>query len=390
MYNFRYHLVTIVAIFAALAIGLLLGAAVTGSDLVKGGGTDLVDSLMVQFEQQKQENDQLSGDLKNEERIGALLLGQWQANRLQGRVILLLAGSDQEDNDILGDAERLANDCGASTVTVRLLRPHYGLDDANVLSALQAVLPAVAGEDGEQALANALISEWTAKYELTATGNPSAGGTAPQANGNAAAPVILPDPGALASRYPLTKILADHGVLLISVDYGTMISAADYLSSPAQLQFVNQASKLGVPYAVNGVIDLSVDHNTSPATANQDALLLDKALKLHGEAGGLYCLLGSDHTGLPDPTTARPVVDFTKANYYVVLTQSADFADIMAGSAEENGFSCITDAEDTAGRYGLVALLSGGQPGIYGTARSQDSGYPPVHSSHPLAAVFKE
>jgi hypothetical protein len=78
MYNFRYHLVTIVSIFAALALGLLLGVAITGSDLVRDASSNLAKSLTDQFDELNATNRDLSDKLKNEQQFSEALATGWQ------------------------------------------------------------------------------------------------------------------------------------------------------------------------------------------------------------------------------------------------------------------------------------------------------------------------
>ncbi len=78
MYNLRYHLVTICSIFLALAIGLLLGAAIAGSDLVRDTSQGLVDSLLEEFNDITQENNELTNQIEVERPLTQQLLGYWQ------------------------------------------------------------------------------------------------------------------------------------------------------------------------------------------------------------------------------------------------------------------------------------------------------------------------
>ncbi len=89
-YSARYHTTSLIAVFIALAIGILIGAQF-GGDLVSGTRKDLEHSLTGNLQDARSRADQLSGELgrSNEfaQRVYPILVG----NRLAGRRIAILA-----------------------------------------------------------------------------------------------------------------------------------------------------------------------------------------------------------------------------------------------------------------------------------------------------------
>jgi len=315
MYNFRYHLVTIVSIFAALVIGLLLGVAITGSELVQNASDDLVDDLLEQFNQLSSENVQLNSDLQVERSLDSQLFNHWQQERLQGRNILIITGAHNSDTALAQELALTVQASGGSTAVITLLDPSLGLQDSNKLAALQKLCPAVSGQDYSQTLAAALLAEWTqvritgplstpasqaagadedsgAASDQAANGQDEAdqdaqSGTAESAVPQAAddvdeaaqssslpddptssAPLLGRDEQDLASAYPLTQLLLEQGSLYIEVDYSVALAQKSSAWQPGQYDYLAQAASANLPYAANGLVNLAVERSDDGVSVN--------------------------------------------------------------------------------------------------------------------------
>ncbi len=89
-FSARYHAASLAAVFLALAIGILIGAAV-GDDAVKGIRGNLEDNLTADVENARQRSDELAGDLNRSEEFSAQIYPALVEKRLQGKRIGLLA-----------------------------------------------------------------------------------------------------------------------------------------------------------------------------------------------------------------------------------------------------------------------------------------------------------
>ena len=103
MFDFRYHALSLVAVFLALAVGLLLGIAIGDSELVSSAETSLREDLRGDVERASAEADTLRGELTRrqafEMQAYPLLVGE----RLQGRrvaVITMHAAGDRTFDDV--------------------------------------------------------------------------------------------------------------------------------------------------------------------------------------------------------------------------------------------------------------------------------------------------
>ncbi|MDR2491859.1 MAG: copper transporter [Coriobacteriales bacterium] len=174
MYNFRYHLSTIVAIFISLAVGLVLGAAIAGSDLVRNTSNDLVDSLVTRFDELSQENKQLQSRLDDESMLATDYIVQWADKRLDGRTVVVLSSAQDARSDSyvsLRNTLRLGN---ASIVDVVVNRQSFGIEDQQTRTLLEGIVVPVEGERYQETLARALADEWTYSYVPTSSDWPLA------------------------------------------------------------------------------------------------------------------------------------------------------------------------------------------------------------------------
>lgn len=96
MYNFRYHIATLVAVFLALALGLFLGAAIVGSGTVSDGSKTLVEGLRAEFSDLRDQNETLDSALSHEEALSNYMTTTWATGRLADQRILVVATSDKE------------------------------------------------------------------------------------------------------------------------------------------------------------------------------------------------------------------------------------------------------------------------------------------------------
>lgn len=158
MYNLRYHIASLAAVFVALAIGLVLGGLV-----VRQGGFDqqqraLVASLQSEYNNLKKQNGKLSSSLSLETQYATQMTDAWVADRLTGRTVLVItSGSSADGADSAAAAVKSA---GGNAAVVTLLKPDFGLKESAVASSAATALGTTATPSASS-VASALASEWT-------------------------------------------------------------------------------------------------------------------------------------------------------------------------------------------------------------------------------------
>ena len=166
MYNLRYHIASLTAVFVALAIGLVLGGLV-----VRQGGFDqqqraLVSSLQSEYNKIKKQNSELTSSLSLENQYGSQMTDSWVAGRLAGRTVVVLTSEATNEG---GDAATTAiKSAGGSVATVTLVKPGFGLKESQVASVVASALGTPTALPSSTDVAGVLVAEWSG----TATAHP--------------------------------------------------------------------------------------------------------------------------------------------------------------------------------------------------------------------------
>ena len=157
MYNIRYHIASLVAVFLALAIGLVLGGLV-----VQQGGFDqqqraLVASLQSEFSKLKKENTSLRSTLSVERSYGAQMTDSWAAGRLSGQTVLVLTSSGT--GEAADAAVAAIKSAGGTPAVVTILKPSLGLAQSAETTSESVPTTAPVEQTVAQAAAQ-LAAEW--------------------------------------------------------------------------------------------------------------------------------------------------------------------------------------------------------------------------------------
>lgn len=120
MFDFRYHALSLAAVFIALVVGLLLGVAIGDRELVSSAREDLRDSLRADVREASSERDEARARVRELERFADAAFPILVAGQLSGRRIgLVLLGEDDEAPDLVREA---LEPSGADLALVATLR----------------------------------------------------------------------------------------------------------------------------------------------------------------------------------------------------------------------------------------------------------------------------
>jgi hypothetical protein len=125
VFDFRYHALSLAAIFIALVVGLLLGVAIGDKELVSSAKNDLRNSLRRDVAQSNRERDSARAALREQEEFIDRSYPILTGGQLRGRKIgLVMLGTE-------GDTPRLVKDAleptGADLKVVTVVRPGVDL-----------------------------------------------------------------------------------------------------------------------------------------------------------------------------------------------------------------------------------------------------------------------
>src|SRR3954453_10663243 len=119
-YSARYHAASLIAVFLALAVGILVGAEF-GGDALTNTRKDLEHSLVGNLQDARSRADELSGQLNRSNEFGERVYPALTRDRLSGKR-LAIVGLGGLPSDITGHAEGARGPTGAKLVGVGVVR----------------------------------------------------------------------------------------------------------------------------------------------------------------------------------------------------------------------------------------------------------------------------
>ncbi len=168
MYNLRYHVASLVAVFLALSVGLLLGTLVVERGAITRQRNSLVDSLRKDFRTLTTQNEQLNARTQTAEAFSAEVVPLLVAGSLDGKTIGVIDGAERSDG--LAAVQSVVRAAGGRVIVLRFQRPGLGLGDAEV-SRVASEAASPSGETGTigERVARVLAAEWTSVGERPVT-----------------------------------------------------------------------------------------------------------------------------------------------------------------------------------------------------------------------------
>jgi hypothetical protein len=161
VYNLRYHLVSLVAVFIALTLGLFLGSMVAERGYLDEQQSGLVEGLQKDFDELRSANDELRIAFERDRafvnELSQLALG----DALAGRRVVVLANEGRSDG--LAAVTGAVEAAGGTVVTAMASERGMGLEDTDVRARLQSVVSTESVEEAgtlDDAIATALAAEW--------------------------------------------------------------------------------------------------------------------------------------------------------------------------------------------------------------------------------------
>lgn len=160
MYNLRYHIVSLVAVFLALSVGLVLGSVVVERGTVDRQRAALVDSLQREFDKINAANKVLQAQVDADSDFLREAVPFMVSGTLSGRTVLVLTNSGRTDG--LASAQEAIRHAGGTPALVMLQAGNLGLDDTDVAQAANSVLRTkLEGAALLESVVASLAAEWS-------------------------------------------------------------------------------------------------------------------------------------------------------------------------------------------------------------------------------------
>lgn len=158
MFNIRYHIASLVAVFLALALGLVLGGLVVQRGSFDRQQDALVEGLRNEFASLRTENRELTVERDLLSTYAAEMGDRWIANRLKNKTIVILNNAGRDEG--LRAAREAVEAAGGEVVLVTMARPEFGVDDDAVRASLGA--ETIDPEALRESIVASLAAEWAA------------------------------------------------------------------------------------------------------------------------------------------------------------------------------------------------------------------------------------
>jgi hypothetical protein len=122
MPDLRYHLISLISVFLALAIGILLGVAMADRGVVSARVQAEITSIEQQLDRQQGEIEEQNDQIANQEAMLDRMSEVMISGSLQGRDVALVSGP-YADPDVSGAVQGDLDAAGANIVKVESLEP---------------------------------------------------------------------------------------------------------------------------------------------------------------------------------------------------------------------------------------------------------------------------
>jgi len=156
MYNIRYHIASLVAVFLALTVGLVLGGLVVGRGAIDDQQAQLIDGLRNDLNELTSDKAALEARLAVQDEFAGQAAARLVSGSLEGRRIAILTNTGRSDG--LAAAEDAIEAAGGTPVVITLAQPGLGLADDAVRSALPTL---GADADPLETVAASVAAEWS-------------------------------------------------------------------------------------------------------------------------------------------------------------------------------------------------------------------------------------
>jgi hypothetical protein len=343
VYSFKYHLVSICAVFLALAVGMILGTAIGGSGLLSTTTSDLVDSLSDKYSDLSDQNSKLEliGDQYSS--LSGTFISQWEESKLEDKDILIFAGVSSDQDNISKEVAGYVEAAGGRYVIVRVSEEALGTGNSSILKSLQKVLPAEDGQDYMDVLASALVDEWTKGDQENTVFD---GGSLESAD-------QMSDSD--KDAYPVTAALLQNGVITIE-------------------------NSSNVPDSIDGYVDLMVNQETTSTSSgsSSDSSSQDSSSGSSSTDSGSTDSSSSSSTVnyVADEMGVRIGTYFKDKSVHVVFTQDSEMSSDLMEEASSRQVAGVSSYSGNMGRYSIISLLSSGKSGVYGPDRDSSFWFP--------------
>ncbi len=157
MYNLRYHIASLVGVFLALALGLVLGGLVVQSGGLESQQDALVEGLRKEFTSLRSENADLTEQNDLLSAFSADMTDLWVEDRMKGETVVVVVSGGRSDG--LGATVAGIESAGGAAVVVTLNEQDLGLADEELRSSITSTTGDLVAV--QESVVASLAAEWS-------------------------------------------------------------------------------------------------------------------------------------------------------------------------------------------------------------------------------------
>jgi hypothetical protein len=370
--DFKYHVVSIVAVFLALAVGIVLGTNVLSGDVLsnlKTQTSDLRKEAQALRDQNQQQQDQLSDD----ESFAAALEPVVVADRLSGRNVVVVS-MPNAPKSVRDGAVKVLTEAGASVTTQVDVTGDYA--DPQQAGSLDELLKTLATPPFAPSAPNDVPARAAAILAAALVGNPNAtaSGNPPSPPASAAGTGSPDKNGAGAGSQAGAKASTEAPPPSVKPTPGITTAAGEHTATrtPGDPRYIDGTSvEVLAGLAKAGFVKLN----------QQPTMFADMAVVVTAAAPAK----AATPTPAPDTALLDLIAALQRAGSQTVVVGPAGSADTGGVVAQLRGndslskaVSSIDNADSASGRIAMVLALAGGDAatGQYGNGQGAQAGLP--------------
>ena len=172
MYNLRYHIASLVAVFLALAVGLVLGTVVAERGMLTDQSAALVEDLQRQFAEMNETNNELRQDVERDQAFAEDLVPVVVAGTIASQDVMIVVSTGRVDG--LSAAQEAIEQGGGVHALASIREGGLGLDSSapdglETYFSERGETMQSPGEELQRQVAGALVEEWASADERPLT-----------------------------------------------------------------------------------------------------------------------------------------------------------------------------------------------------------------------------
>jgi hypothetical protein len=159
MFDMRYHIASLVAVFLALSVGILVGTSIVNKGVLVQQQQKLVKSIDNSIENVKEKNKTLSSQASSHKEFEDSVFNYWSKGRLANRKIAVIVFESDNDRQQEIKAVSWLQGAGATAATISIKDSYFFNNDDNGIKSMAKFYPGLSEKKLKNTVINSLLEE---------------------------------------------------------------------------------------------------------------------------------------------------------------------------------------------------------------------------------------